>query len=129
MTAVQEPTKLGKYIYTRRRQLDLTQPELAQQLSANGYECTESAISHWEKGRAAPPIDNPIFARALAIALSVSPGDLLKISGVLAEMTPQTSQEVAAKLSPDVLQMIKEADPKNIKKLEAVIRAILTEFE
>lgn len=129
MSVAQQPGKLGDFIRDRRNRLRLSRADLAELLTTNGYECTESAINHWESGRATPPLENPTFARALSTSLNIAPSELLKASGLAAAMTQDIAKEAVAKLSPDVLQLLKEASPQDIKKVEAIIRAALTEFE
>jgi transcriptional regulator with XRE-family HTH domain len=123
-----QTASLGQYILNRRRAKNMSRTELAEKLTVNGYECTESAINHWENGRANPPIEDPAFARALALALDVPPSALIKASGAL-DITPELAEAVLARFSPVTLQLLKEASPQNIKKVEAVIRALLAEDE
>lgn len=121
-------TNLGQFIYNKRRALHLSRADLAERLTVNGYECTESAINHWENGRSNPPIADPVFARTLALSLDVSPSELIEAAGVL-DVTPEVTDLVLARLSPLTIQLLKEASPKNIKKVEAIIRALLAEEE
>ena len=121
-------SNIARYIRSRRKGLDISQEALAARLSISGYDCTESAVSHWEHGRAEPPIENPVFANALAIALEVNPSDLVRATGVFA-IPPEVEESVLARLSPGTLQLLKEASPQDLKKVEAIIRTVLAENE
>lgn len=124
-----EPSKLAEFIYNRRGALHLGRAGLADLLTDNGYQTSESAINHWEHGRADPPIHDPVFARALSAALNVSPSDLLKAAEIYENITSEQTDAVLARLSPGVVDLLKEASPQDIKKVEAVIRAMLAENE
>ncbi len=123
-----QSNSLGIFIFNRRRALNLSRADLADRLTTNGYECTESAINHWEKGRAQPPIENPVFASALASILELKPSDLVRATGVF-EIPPDVEQSILARFSPATLQLLKQASPQDIKKVEAIIRTMLAESE
>lgn len=125
-TMAQTTNGLGLFIYNTRRAKGLSRGDLAERLTQNGYECTESAINHWEKGRADAPIEDARFARALSAALDVPPSQIARAAGVF-NLPPETMGEVLSRLSPATLALLKEAGPDEIKKIEALIRAFLTE--
>ncbi len=123
-----KPNELAVFLEKRRRMLKLSRADLAERLTQNGYECTEGAINHWEHGRANVPIEDPVFARALAVSLDVPPSELIKASGVL-DVSPDLIDNILARFSPLTLRLLKEASPKEIKKVEALIRTLLAENE
>ena len=125
-TMAQITNGLGSFIYGVRRARGLSRGELAERLTQNGYECTESAINHWERKRADPPIEDARFARALSLALDVPPSQIAKAAGIF-DLPPETVSDVLSRLSPATLTLLKEAGPDEIKKIEALIRAFLTE--
>lgn len=46
--------KLGDTLATQRKELGYTQPQVAEYLTANGYDTTQKAISKWERGLTTP---------------------------------------------------------------------------
>lgn len=123
------PTSIGRYIRKMRKDNDLSREALAELLTANGYECTDSAINHWESGRAKPPIEDPSFARALSLSLNVPPSELVKASGILDQLASPDLSSVLARFAPETVQLLKEAAPKDIKRIESMIRVMLLDGE
>lgn len=69
------------WIRTRRKDLRISQEELAARLQIEGVELTAGTISHWENGRYNPPLEDPAFRQALAAALRLSPKNMLSLAG------------------------------------------------
>lgn len=70
-----------KWIRERREQLGITQEDLAARLQVRGHDFGRTAISHWEKGRYKPPLDNTEFVRAFADVLRLDVQTVLRLSG------------------------------------------------
>ena len=73
----------GQLIAARRRELGLSQTELAQQLHV-----TDKAVSRWETGRGMPAVDS---LEPLAEALGLSVSELLSGKRLTAEELPRTA--------------------------------------
>lgn len=72
---------MTNWIKDRRQQLRISQDDLAARLQTHGIDITRGTISHWEMGRHNPPLDNPLFANALAEALNMSVTEVLMKAG------------------------------------------------
>ena len=83
---------LGRFIAQRRKELDLTQRELAEKLHV-----TDKAVSKWERGAGCPDIS---LLEPLAEALGLSVDQLLTYQTAPAE--PEAEEEPAAPASPAV---------------------------
>lgn len=69
------------WLRTKRKELHISQEELAAKLQVKGIDVTAGAISHWENGRYNPPLDEPEFRKALAEILRIDVRTLLMIAG------------------------------------------------
>jgi transcriptional regulator with XRE-family HTH domain len=88
------------FLKQRRQELDLSQQELADRLSDKGHETSYARVSHWETGRNKPPLENPEFRRALALALEMDVNTMLARLGYVAfddERSPE------ARLAADIV--------------------------
>ena len=72
---------VSSFIKERRRELKISQEDLAYRLTNFGFDTSRSAISHWEQGKYYPPLDNPKFANALASALEMNVRSVLIQAG------------------------------------------------
>jgi transcriptional regulator with XRE-family HTH domain len=90
-------TTLGQLILKRRRELGLTQEQLADRISLQGCEIRQSDISRLERDQ----ISLPRYERlsAIATALGISVGEMLARSGWI-EQTSSVSIHVAPVLAP-----------------------------
>jgi transcriptional regulator with XRE-family HTH domain len=79
------------WIKDRRKHLRLSQEDVAAQLQLNGFSFTSGAVSHWENGRHAPPLENPDFRQALANVLRLDVRGMLTLAGY--ELTSQEHTE------------------------------------
>lgn len=69
------------WLKARRRELGLSQEELAARLQVQGIDYTAGAISHWETGRYSIPLEESEFRKALAEALKMSVTAMLIAAG------------------------------------------------
>lgn len=78
--------KLGNFIATQRKELGLTQADLAEKLHV-----TDKAISRWERGLGLPDINT---IEPLALALNVSIVEVMKAELIAETMTEQETSNV-----------------------------------
>jgi transcriptional regulator with XRE-family HTH domain len=71
----------GTWIKDRRKQIHITQEDLTARLQMEGFGVTPGSISNWENGRYMPPIDDPLFVKALAKALKMTVSAVLSAAG------------------------------------------------
>jgi transcriptional regulator with XRE-family HTH domain len=71
----------AKWLRERRKELNISQEELAARLQIEGVDFTAGTISHWENGRYNPPLEDPEFRHALAVSLRLSIRSLLSLAG------------------------------------------------
>ncbi len=78
---------VGQYIRRQRKRLGLSQAQLAERLTSQGFVYSSQTVGHWEAGRIAVPLDlvhdETRFLKALALALESSPLEILKVTGYL----------------------------------------------
>ena len=70
-----------KWIKERRKELSLSQNDLARELQLHGYDYVRATIGHWESGYAPPPFGDPEFVRTFAKILRLDVGTVLHLSG------------------------------------------------
>ena len=87
-----------KWLKARRKELRITQEELALLLQVNGIDVSRATISHWELGLKRPPIDDPRVVNALARSLKMSVPLILRLSGFDLDTAHTESGEMAAAL-------------------------------
>lgn len=87
---------LGDYIANRRKQLRLTQQEVADRLESYGVARTASAIATWETGKQSVPLE---IIPELAKALETSLVDLYSAAGVLDDLPGARIIKIMDKLS------------------------------
>lgn len=107
--------KMGKYIQYRRKEMGLTQQELANRIFV-----TDKAISKWERGVGAPNID---LLEALSDALGVSVSELL--SG---DSNGQTNEINSSDLILESAQMYSAIEAKKRKKQFVIFCVIMIAF-
>jgi len=88
--------KLGAFIAQRRKELNLTQADLAEKLHV-----TDKAVSRWERGLGLPDINT---IEPLALALEVSLAEVMKAERICDTMTGPDTAEVIK----DVLSMVEK---------------------
>lgn len=96
-----------------RKNVGLTQEELAIRLQNMGYDYSRSSVNNWERATNHPPLDDPKFVHVLAKALKISTPMLLSRAGfeldvkhsdlaermaVLMDSLPDEKKELALKL-------------------------------
>jgi transcriptional regulator with XRE-family HTH domain len=86
------------WLRDRRKELNMTQDDLARELQLLGFDVARSAVGHWETGLSQMPLGNPSFVASLAKALRMDVMTVLRFSGY--EITTQHSEisERAARL-------------------------------
>ena len=106
-----DQVKIGKFIAQRRKQVNLTQLQLAEKLGI-----TDRAVSKWETGKAMP--DSSIMLELCGI-LKITVNDLL--SGEVVTMENYNKE-----LEQNLLEMVKqkEAADKRLLKMEIVLGII-----
>jgi len=82
----------NQYINYRRHQLGLSLAQLAAKLSEFGYHAERQTISHWEKGRNNPPIDDRVFRQALARALEVDVNTMMSQMGFIVNQSDRSPE-------------------------------------
>lgn len=116
--------KLGQYIRERRKELNLTQTDLANALHnypgvrQYGY----TAVKGWERGYAMPPMDDPAFVRALADILKVSEAEILRVVGfaIADSSAPDT-------LPPEFLALLEKATPEQLEAIGRVAQLMVAQ--
>ena len=100
--------KIGKFISERRKQLNLTQAQLAEKLNI-----TDRAVSKWETGRSLP--DASIMLDLCSI-LNITVNDLLNGEVITVDNYKKQSEEV-------LIEMVKEKEERDRMLLRAEIIA------
>lgn len=107
------------YISQRRKELRLSLADLATLMSQQGYNVERQTISHWEHGRNQPPLHDPIFRQALAIALQVNQNDLAQMVGLI---VPNSERSKEAMYGAELIDSMADKDRKKaIKILESLV--------
>jgi len=107
-------SSLGAFISSKRAESGLTQGDVAKQLNAFGYKYGATAISTWENEGKRPPIDDPDFAAALAVALGTTQLELYRAVGMLPKVPQITRQAISA--------MLEDATEEDLDDFEAYLR-------
>lgn len=79
------------WIRERRDKLDISQESLAARLQEQGFDITAGTISHWERGRYNPPMEDANFRKVLASVLKMSIPAMLVAAGY--EITSRYSDD------------------------------------
>ena len=103
--------KTGNFISQRRKELNLTQKQLAEQLNV-----TDKAVSKWETGNGAPDI---ALLSLLAKTLNVSVAELL--DGEYSEESDVQSEKI-------IIEALQKAKKAQIKAIISVITALVIIF-
>lgn len=69
------------WIKQRRKELGISQEELAEKLQLLGVDVSRASIGHWETGHAKPPLEQPQFVAALSKAMNLDINTVLSRSG------------------------------------------------
>lgn len=80
-----------RWIREYREKQRLSQEDLVAQLQVRGIEITRASVSHWETGKARPPLENSQFVHALADILRIDVQTVLRLSGY--ELNSRHSEE------------------------------------
>lgn len=102
-----------EWIKLRRKELGISQEELAKRLQLLGHDISRGSVGHWETGHAKPQMDNPELVMALSRALELDVNTVLRKSGydiagehshiaervaALIDQLPADKQELALRL-------------------------------
>lgn len=110
-----DPQKTGAFIFQRRKELQLTQKELAQKLNV-----TDKAVSKWERGLSYPDIT--ILSRLAAI-LAVTERELLIGQSQAAEPLPPDQPDLLVK---DTLEYAKKAEHQHRVRFVTILMGLYT---
>ena len=72
---------MANWIKTLRERSNITQDELTARLEVEGFGISRSTLASWESGRYEPPLNNPVFRRAISKAMKVNIKTILKVAG------------------------------------------------
>lgn len=86
------------WIRQRRKELGYSQDDLARILQLAGHDVVRTTISHWEIGRAVPPLGDPGFVVELAKALKLDATTVLESAGYPIQSHHSPIGERAARL-------------------------------
>ena len=87
MTSTVGVPTLGQFLRLQRIKLGLTQQDVAVRLAQYGLQFNRTSVTHWERGRFMPPIDDPKFVRTLAEILEVTEEEIMQAAGFNREST------------------------------------------
>lgn len=73
--------EIKDYLPRRRKELSISQFELASRLSHMGQETSPARVGHWETGRNNPPLNQTLFRQALALALETDVNTMMNQLG------------------------------------------------
>lgn len=90
------------WLKQRRRELGLSQDELAARLQTEGLDIERSAVSAWEAGRNKPKLGDAHYRRALSKVLKLSEQQLLLLAGY----EIPTSHSVAAERAASIVEQL-----------------------
>lgn len=106
----------GDFIRTKRKQKNLTQADLLRELVARGVKAyTDTVVTHWERNRAMPPINDPQFVQALADILGVTEAEILEAAGF------NLDTGAPGELPEEIVALLKNLSP---EQLDAVANMI-----
>jgi transcriptional regulator with XRE-family HTH domain len=87
----------SKWLKLRRKEINISQDELALRLQLAGQNISRGTVSHWEIDKTPIPLKEPEFANALANALELPVMDLLQRAGFIqsSELSLEASRAAA----------------------------------
>jgi transcriptional regulator with XRE-family HTH domain len=94
---------VGEFLRNRRKELDISQEDLANKLTQLGQHATKQRVSLWEKGRNRLPVALPEFRQALAAALQMPVNDLME---QLDFIVTNDDRSVEARLAADIVDRL-----------------------
>jgi transcriptional regulator with XRE-family HTH domain len=114
--------EFSDFLRNRRNNLGLSQQELADEISLNGYSTSKARVGHWETGRNRPPLELDEFRVALALALNMDIAELLDELGYEVSEHRYSSD---ARLAADIVDVL----PNNARRLAiAYLKLLKNEF-
>lgn len=94
------------WLAQRRKELKLTQGQLADMLTKLNYPVTQSTISHWEAERYQVPLNDFTAIAALCAALGLSMAELMTRAGIMNEVVPMVTEKVLQEMPIDVREAL-----------------------
>jgi len=96
--------ELGNYIAVRRKDLRLTQEEVAERMRSHGVDRAATTLANWEAGRQVIPLEViPALAEALE---EKSPAKLYDYAGILAGIPGSRIVKLLDGQSPEVIDRV-----------------------
>lgn len=102
--------KIGEFLKQRRRDLQISQDDLATRLTLKGQPTTKASVGHWERGRNNPPVEREEFRRALAASLEIDVNEMMAVLGFVLN---ESSRSPEAMLAADIMDQL----PKDARQL------------
>lgn len=116
--------KITEYLPQRRKELSISQAELATRLSNLGQETSPARVGHWETGRNNPPLNEPLFRQALSIALETDVNTMMNKLGYV--VTTSEISEDARRAAAIVDSLPDDAKGLAIDYLEVLLKRYVT---
>lgn len=91
------------FLKTRRKELDISQADVAELLTQKGEDTSPAKVGHWETGRNKPPIENGNFREALASALQMDVNDMMEDLGYVVHEDQRSKEAQLAAMIVDHL--------------------------
>lgn len=116
-----QTTTFGDYLKQKRLQRRLTQADVLRELAQRGAKhYTDTVVTHWEKNRAMPPLQDPKFVRMLADILGVSNNEILEAAGFALD-----SEEPADALRKRLNELIDQANSDELDRIIAIASVLI----
>lgn len=102
--------EFSEFLRRKRKELNLTQAQIAEELSRRGHETSAARVGHWETKRNKPPLEIPIFREALASVLQMDVNDMMAELGFVVMETDRSPEarlaaSIVDHLPPDARQL------------------------
>lgn len=101
--------QFNDFLRERRRILGMTQADVADQLTLRGQETSYARVSHWERGRNKPPLEDKAFREALATTLNLEVNEMM---AALDYMVLEDARSPDARLAAEIVDHLPEAGKK-----------------
>jgi transcriptional regulator with XRE-family HTH domain len=91
------------FLKRRRKELDLSQANIADALTLKGEETSYAKVGHWETGRNKPPLIKPEFREALASVLQMDVNEMMEQLGYVVHEDQRSKEAQLAAMIVDQL--------------------------
>lgn len=89
--------KFKQFLKMRRKELHLSQANVADMLSGMGHETSPARVGHWETGRNQAPLEDAGFRDAIALVLQFDTNEMMSTLGyVVIESERSKEAQIAA---------------------------------